>query len=58
MDINQRFIDDFIITLMELNDRIIALEEMAVDHIAEHEAADLKEIIQEQNRIFAAKGIA
>ncbi|EAN5684224.1 hypothetical protein FNU33_22315 [Salmonella enterica] len=39
MDINQKFFDDVIITLMEMNDRIVALEEMAAEHVAEHETA-------------------
>lgn len=39
MDINQKFIDDVIISLMEMNDRLVALEEMAAEHIAEHEEA-------------------
>ncbi|HID4300452.1 TPA: hypothetical protein ACXEZB_004374 [Escherichia coli] len=59
MDINQKFIDDVIITMMELNDRIVALEEMAAEHAAYHddadEAAELTRRIQEQNRIFAMK---
>ncbi|EBD1090380.1 hypothetical protein FA809_23060 [Salmonella enterica] len=55
MDINQKFIDDVIITLMEMNDRILALEVMAAEHVAEHEAADLLSQILEQNKIFAGK---
>ncbi|EGJ4116054.1 hypothetical protein IHX65_004860 [Salmonella enterica] len=39
MDINQKFYDDVIVSLMEMNDRIIALEEMAAEHVAEHESA-------------------
>ncbi|EAT3951501.1 hypothetical protein ET317_21605 [Salmonella enterica] len=39
MDINQKFFDDVIITLMEMNDRLVALEEMAAEHVAEHETA-------------------
>ncbi|EDX8731916.1 hypothetical protein DAE87_004576 [Salmonella enterica subsp. enterica serovar Braenderup] len=39
MDINQKFIDDVIISLMEMNDRLVALEEMAAEHVAEHEEA-------------------
>ncbi|EKL3440988.1 hypothetical protein PRA02_004690 [Salmonella enterica] len=37
---NERnFIDDVIVSLMEMNDRLIALEEMAAEHVAEHESA-------------------
>ncbi|EBD1458930.1 hypothetical protein FHY39_19520 [Salmonella enterica] len=39
MDINQKFYDDVIITMMEMNDRLVALEEMAAEHVAEHESA-------------------
>lgn len=39
MDINQKFFDDVIITMMEMNDRLVALEEMAAEHVAEHESA-------------------
>ncbi|ELG0460755.1 hypothetical protein RYT91_004431 [Salmonella enterica] len=39
MDINQKFYDDVIISLMEMNDRLVALEEMAAEHVAEHEEA-------------------
>jgi len=42
MDINQKFIDDVIISLMEMNDRLIALEEMAAEHVAEHEILEAK----------------
>ncbi|EJJ2366487.1 hypothetical protein NIR10_004619 [Salmonella enterica] len=38
MNIEQKFFDDVIISLMEMNDRIVALEEMAAEHVAEHEA--------------------
>ncbi|EDY6528089.1 hypothetical protein GQH18_002240 [Salmonella enterica] len=53
---NERnFIDDVIVSLMEMNDRIIALEELAAEHVAEHEAADLIAQFKEQSRILAAK---
>ncbi|EIE0653045.1 hypothetical protein LCU68_003976 [Salmonella enterica] len=55
MDINQKFFDDVIISLMEMNDRLVALEEMAAEHVAEHEAAELSAQIEEQNAIFAGK---
>ncbi|ECO4492888.1 hypothetical protein FYF33_20115 [Salmonella enterica] len=42
MDINQKFYDDVIISLMEMNDRLVALEEMAAEHVAEHEALETK----------------
>ncbi|ECE4535639.1 hypothetical protein DCH27_25300 [Salmonella enterica] len=59
MDISQKFIDDVIISFMEMNDRIVALETLAADHVAEHESANLLFQIEKQNQIFADKaGIA
>lgn len=38
-----------------LTERVEALEELAAEHVAEHEAAALHEAIAEQNRVYTEK---